>query len=485
MSIVIRDVREHELDSVLALNNAAGPAILPLDAAKLRCFCDHAEYFRVAETRRHARRLPDRRGVQAARARQQQLPLVPRALPGLLLHRPHRGRQPPSRRRRRPRVLCRRAELSPKCATRSWPAKCSSKARNDPALLFHGSFGFREVGQHVMPEPGIRAAMLMKELCSYPWVRETYGDALPDAAVAAAPRSAPAPRAARAPTRYRRMSGGHADYEQAGELKIGQVGIANLRVRTLDVARLAAEMRDRVQRAPKLFERAAVVARFRRPERRRPTSTDRARAGRRPARRRRAAGRARLRHQRDRARWREQLGLPLLAKFRAHTSASTATQRRPRRPPPPRGSRDRSPRRRGRQPAPAAPRRDARPDAVHAGALGPAGLRARTATSPCCATVGAGAEVIADGSIHIYGALRGRALAGAQGNEQARIFCREFHAELVADRRALQGARRHPEGTARQGRAGLARETSNCKHRGAATDAAHRTGGDRTWPKSS
>ena len=46
--------------------------------------------------------------------------------------------------------------------------------------------------------------------------------------------------------------------------------------------------------------------------------------------------------------------------------------------------------------------------------------------------VGAGAEVIADGSIHIYGALRGRALAGAQGNEDARIFCREFHAELVA-----------------------------------------------------
>jgi septum site-determining protein MinC len=48
------------------------------------------------------------------------------------------------------------------------------------------------------------------------------------------------------------------------------------------------------------------------------------------------------------------------------------------------------------------------------------------------ATVGAGAEVIADGSIHIYGALRGRALAGARDNPRARIFCREFHAELVA-----------------------------------------------------
>ena len=47
-------------------------------------------------------------------------------------------------------------------------------------------------------------------------------------------------------------------------------------------------------------------------------------------------------------------------------------------------------------------------------------------------TVGAGAEVISDGSIHVYGALRGRALAGARGNADARIFCREFHAELVA-----------------------------------------------------
>ena len=42
-------MREHELDSVLALNNAAGPAILPLDAARLRHLFDCAEHFRVAE----------------------------------------------------------------------------------------------------------------------------------------------------------------------------------------------------------------------------------------------------------------------------------------------------------------------------------------------------------------------------------------------------------------------------------------------------
>jgi septum site-determining protein MinC len=46
--------------------------------------------------------------------------------------------------------------------------------------------------------------------------------------------------------------------------------------------------------------------------------------------------------------------------------------------------------------------------------------------------VSSGAEVIAGGSIHVYGALRGRAIAGATGNPNAFIFCRRFEAELVA-----------------------------------------------------
>ncbi|MGH8256188.1 MAG: septum site-determining protein MinC [Steroidobacteraceae bacterium] len=48
------------------------------------------------------------------------------------------------------------------------------------------------------------------------------------------------------------------------------------------------------------------------------------------------------------------------------------------------------------------------------------------------AGVGAGAEVMADGCVHIYGSLRGRAMAGAHGEIGARVFCQEFHAELVA-----------------------------------------------------
>ena len=47
-------------------------------------------------------------------------------------------------------------------------------------------------------------------------------------------------------------------------------------------------------------------------------------------------------------------------------------------------------------------------------------------------SVGAGAEVLADGHIHIYGSLRGRALAGVQGDSEARIFCHNLDAELVS-----------------------------------------------------
>lgn len=46
--------------------------------------------------------------------------------------------------------------------------------------------------------------------------------------------------------------------------------------------------------------------------------------------------------------------------------------------------------------------------------------------------VNAGAEVLAAGSVHVYGALRGRALAGIHGDAEAGIFCRELHAELLS-----------------------------------------------------
>src|SRR4029077_13804149 len=48
------------------------------------------------------------------------------------------------------------------------------------------------------------------------------------------------------------------------------------------------------------------------------------------------------------------------------------------------------------------------------------------------AAVSPGAELVADGNIHVYGALRGRAMAGASGDVEARFFCSRLEAELVS-----------------------------------------------------
>jgi septum site-determining protein MinC len=47
-------------------------------------------------------------------------------------------------------------------------------------------------------------------------------------------------------------------------------------------------------------------------------------------------------------------------------------------------------------------------------------------------SVASGAEVMAGGSVHVYGTLRGRAIAGLAGNSGARIFCQKLDAELLA-----------------------------------------------------
>jgi septum site-determining protein MinC len=47
-------------------------------------------------------------------------------------------------------------------------------------------------------------------------------------------------------------------------------------------------------------------------------------------------------------------------------------------------------------------------------------------------SVGSGAEIVAGGSIHVYGTLRGRAMAGTHGNPRARIYCQKIEAELLA-----------------------------------------------------
>jgi len=228
--------------------------------------------------------------------------------------------------------------------------------------------------------------------------------------------------------------GAQVDYAQAGELKIGQVGIANLRVRTLDVAQLTEEMRERVQRAPKLFGRAAVIVDFGGLAKTPDIATARAlieglrAAGVLPV--------ALAYGTSENDALAQALGLPLLSKFRAqYESAETALA----------GVGSAASPSQQKIAAEAVPAnrtnvtaKAARPAASAPGLIQKTPVRsgqqvyAENRDLTVLTAVGAGAEVIADGSIHIYGALRGRALAGAQGNENARIFCREFQAELVA-----------------------------------------------------
>jgi len=227
------------------------------------------------------------------------------------------------------------------------------------------------------------------------------------------------------------------DYEPAGELKIGQVGIANLRVRTLDVARLASEMADRVKRAPKLFSRAAVIVDFGGLAATPDAATARALleglrgAGVLPV--------ALAYGSSDNEKLAVELGLPLLAKFRAQyestagAAAGAAEAATPVAPAKPVAASAAPATATAEAKTPARPAPGGQPGLVQATPVRSGQqVYADNRDLTVLATVGAGAEVIADGSVHIYGTLRGRALAGAQGNEKARIFCRAFHAELVA-----------------------------------------------------
>jgi predicted GNAT superfamily acetyltransferase len=171
MPLTIRDVREHDLDSVLALNNAAGPGILPIDAARLRHLYDVAAYFRVAEIDGHIGGFlialrPDAEydspNFAWFRAHLPDFVYIDR----IVIARPYRGHG-------LGRVFY--ADVQSYAETRSPLLTCEVflDPRDDVSVLFHGTYGFREEGQQTLPS-GHRVSLLAKELCSFPWVRQTY-----------------------------------------------------------------------------------------------------------------------------------------------------------------------------------------------------------------------------------------------------------------------------------------------------------------------
>ncbi len=172
MSLVIRDVRQQDLDTILSLNNAAGPGILPLTRPDLDYFFASADYFRVAE--------------------------INGKIAGFLIAlREGRDYASPNYRwfnERNPSFMyIDRIVLAPNqrgyglgrvfyCDVESFAevrvpvltCEVFLEPANDAAVLFHGTYGFSEVGQQRVPPGDIRVSLLAKDLPSFGYVRERY-----------------------------------------------------------------------------------------------------------------------------------------------------------------------------------------------------------------------------------------------------------------------------------------------------------------------
>ncbi|UXI69584.1 GNAT family N-acetyltransferase [Tahibacter amnicola] len=172
MAIAIRDVREHELDSVLALNNAAGPTILPLDSTKVRWFFDNADYFRVAEVDGHIagflialRGNADYESPNYLWFRERYPAFL--YIDRIVIAKPYRGLG-------LGRIFYSDATSYAEVRVPVLACEVFLEPRDDVSVLFHGTYGFHEVGQQIMPGLGKRVSLLAKDLPSFTFVRDTY-----------------------------------------------------------------------------------------------------------------------------------------------------------------------------------------------------------------------------------------------------------------------------------------------------------------------
>lgn len=212
------------------------------------------------------------------------------------------------------------------------------------------------------------------------------------------------------------------NHEPAGEIRFGQVGVANLRVRQFEPELLERELAEKVTNAPQLFNRAPVIVDLGMlsvlPEVRavQDLLMRIRRAGLLPV------GLSYGTSANDELA--QALDVPVFARFRSAYEPAAA------------------------EAAPPAEQAQTRPTETPAAAVDSAGVAATTHHGQQVRSgqqvyarggdlvvtqlVSNGAEVIADGSVHVYAPLRGRALAGAQGDTSARIYCQQFEAELVS-----------------------------------------------------
>jgi septum site-determining protein MinC len=212
-----------------------------------------------------------------------------------------------------------------------------------------------------------------------------------------------------------------AAHESAFEIRFGQVGLAQMRLRSTEPEAVQAELMARVDAAPALFERAALCLDLgaldhepRADELRTVLEAIR------------AAGLLTVGLAHGTAAidtLARELDLAVLTQFRAQSKPVAPTRVAETKPP-----------QRSAPPAPPVePVGFTVPALMHHRPVR-SGQRiyARHRDLVVTSAVGAGAEVMADGCVHVYGSLRGRAMAGGRGEVSARVFCQEFHAELVS-----------------------------------------------------
>lgn len=171
MTLRLRDALADDLATVAGLNEEAGQAVAPLGAADLLWRYQRAPYFRIAEVdgvfagfliALDAGSGDGNPGYHWFRARHERFLYVDRIVVASGFRGLGLGR-----------VLY--ADLISFAEVRVPVLGCqvALEPRDDAALLFHASLGFRETGQVALPGQG-RACVMTRELCSYPWVRDTW-----------------------------------------------------------------------------------------------------------------------------------------------------------------------------------------------------------------------------------------------------------------------------------------------------------------------
>lgn len=177
MSMELRNIHEHDLDAVLDLNNNAGPAILSIDAARLRHFFERADYFRVAviDGRIAGFLIALRENADHAssnfrwfRERYARFVYIDRVVIGDGYRGHGLGR-----------VFYSDVQSFAEARAPVLACEVFLEPRDDVAMLFHGTRGFNEVGQQAMPENGRHVCLLAKQLECYAFVCENHPRGLP------------------------------------------------------------------------------------------------------------------------------------------------------------------------------------------------------------------------------------------------------------------------------------------------------------------